>query len=157
MTPNGNSALKKKVEGEFSEETLDVGKLVRTLIESFLKSDSNYGAITDIKTDTNNIYGLVNSYIDEERLDIYALRLADRILLSKTNVDFENLYGVIKEKAHLQIKKDMIEIWDDPGSKILHLIVVPVRKHFPIDYATSKDKSRIIEKISSMTWSISTP
>ena len=152
MTPNGNSALRKKVEGEFSEETLDVGKLVRTLIESFLKSDSNYGAITDIKTDTNNIYGLVNSYIDEERLDIYALRLADRILLSKTNVDFENLYGVIKERAHLQIKKDMIEIWDDAHSKILHLIIVPVKKHFPLDYSTSRQRAKMIEEISSMTW-----
>ena len=97
----------------------------------------------------------MDSYIDEERLDIYALRLADRILLSKTNVDFENLYGVIKERAHLQIKKDMIEIWDDAHSRILHLIIVPVKKHFPLDYSTSRQRAKMIEEISSMTWQVS--
>jgi hypothetical protein len=155
MTPEGNSSLHKKVEGEFPEKGLNISKLVKTLIKSFLRSDSNYGAITDIETDINRIYSMVRNYIDEEKMDVYALKLDDRILLSRTNVDFKEIYEVLKERSELQIKKDMIEIWDDPDHKILHLIIVPVRKHFPIEYSTSKQKAKMIEKISSMTWQVS--
>jgi hypothetical protein len=157
MTAEGNSSLKKKIESEFSEQSINVGKLVKTLIKSFLRSDSNYGAITDIKSDINYIYEMAVSYIDEEKLDVYALKLEDRILLSKTNVDFEDIYEVMKGHSELQIKKDMIEIWDDPENRILHLIVVPVRKHFPIEYSTIKEKAKMVEKISSMTWTIASP
>jgi len=155
MTSEGNSALREKVEEEFPEETLNVGRLIKTLMRSFLKSDSDYGAITDVKADINQIYTMVRDFVNNEKLDIYALQLEDRILLSKTNVGFESLYTVIKEKSELEMKKDMIEIWDDASSKILHLIVVPVRKHFPIEYANPKQKEKMIEKISSMTWDIS--
>jgi len=155
MTAEGDSTLRKKVEGEFPEQTVNVGKLVKTLIKSFLKSDSNYGAITDIKTDVDRIYGIVQSIIDEEKVDVYALKLDDRVLLSRTGTDFDAVYEVVKGHSELQIKKDMIEIWDDAKNKILHLIVVPVRKHFPIEYSTPKEKSKMIEKISSMTWQIS--
>ncbi len=155
MTAEGDSTLKKKVEGEFPEDAINVSKLVKTLIKSFLKSDSDYGAITDIKTDINHIYGMVRDVIDEEKVDIYALKLDDRVLLSKTGVDFERIYEVIKGRSELEIKKDMIEIWDDVKNRILHLIVVPVRKHFPIEYSTSKEKEKMIEKISSMTWQVS--
>ena len=157
MTAEGNSSLKKKVEGEFSEQSINVGKLVKTLIKSFLRSESNYGAITDIKSDINNIYEMAVSYIDEEKLDIYALKLEDRILLSKTSIEFEDIYEIMKGRSELQIKKDMIEIWDDPENKILHLIVVPVRKHFPIEYSTAREKAKMIEKISSMTWTMTPP
>jgi len=155
MTAEGDSTLKKKVEEEFPEDAINVSKLVKTLIKSFLKSDSDYGAITDIKTDINHIYGMVRDVIDEEKVDIYALKLDDRVLLSKTGVDFERIYEVIKGRSELEIKKDMIEIWDDVKNRILHLIVVPVRKHFPIEYSTSKEKEKMIEKISSMTWQVS--
>jgi hypothetical protein len=157
MTAEGNSSLKKKVENEFSEQSINVGKLVKTLIKSFLRSDSNYGAITDIKSDINHIYEMAVSYIDEEKLDVYVLKLEDRILLSKTGADFDDVYEVMKGHSELQIKKDMIELWDDPENKILHLIVVPVRKHFPIEYSTVKEKDKMVEKISSMTWTIAPP
>ncbi len=155
MTAEGDSTLKKKVEGEFPEDEVSVSKLVKTLIKSFLKSDSDYGAITDIKTDIDHIYGMVRDVIDEEKVDVYALKLDDRVLLSKTGADFEAIYEVIKGRSELEIKKDMIEIWDDAMNRILHLIVVPVRKHFPIEYSTSKEKEKMIEKISSMTWQAS--
>ena len=155
MTPDGDPGLGKKVEADFPEQTLNVGELVRTLMKSFLKSDSNYGAITDIETDLDSIYNMVAEYIDAEKLNVYALRFGDRILLSKTDVGFDDLYEVIKKRSQLQIKKDMIEIWDDPGSRILHLIIVPVRKHFPLDYSTNKQKATMIERISSMTWQVS--
>jgi len=155
MTAEGDSTLKKKVEGEFPEDEVSVSKLVKTLIKSFLKSDSDYGAITDIKTDIDHIYGMVCDVIDEEKVDVYALKLEDRVLLSKTGADFEAIYEVIKSRSELEIKKDMIEIWDDARNRILHLIIVPVRKHFPIEYSTSKEKEKIIEKISSMTWQAS--
>ena len=154
MTAEGDSTLRKKVEGEFPEQTVNVGKLVKTLIKSFLKSDSNYCAITDIRTDVNRIYGLVQSIIDEEKVDVYALKLDDRVLLSRTGTDFDAVYEVVKAHSELQIKKDMIEIWDDAKNQILHLIIVPVRKHFPIEYSTAKEKIKMIEKISSMTWQI---
>jgi len=157
MTAEGDSSLKKKVEGEFSEQTVDVSNLVRTLVKSFLRSDSNYGAITDIKSDIGFIYDLVVKYIEGEKMDVYALKLDDRILLSRTSADFDGVYEVLKTRSELQIKKDMIEIWDDAANRILHLIVVPVKKHFPIEYSNAKEKAKIIEKISSMTWTLSPP
>jgi len=155
MTPEGDPSLRKKVEGDFPEGTLNVAELVKTLMKSFMKSESNYGAITDIETDMDSIYDMVSSYIGKEKLDICALRLGDRILLSKTDVGFENLYEVIRGRSQLQIKKDMIEIWDDADNRILHLIIVPVRKHFPLDYSTDKQKAKMVEEISSMTWQVS--
>lgn len=155
MATKGNSPLKRKTEGEFLEHTVNVSKLIKTLILSFLRSDSDYGLITDIKSDLDQIYDTIIDYLSKEKLDVYALKLDKRILLSKTGRDFENIYEVIKIKAQLQIKKDMIEIWDDTDNKILHLVVVPVRKHFPLDYSSNKQRSQLIEKISAMTWEIS--
>jgi hypothetical protein len=143
------------VEGKFPEEGLNIGKLVKTLIKSFLRSDSNYGAITEIETDMNRIYGMVRGYINEEKMEVYALKIGDRILLSRTNVDFKEIYEVLRGRSELQIKKDMIEIWDDVDQKILHLIIVPVRKHFPIEYSNAKQKAKMIKEISSMTWQAS--
>jgi hypothetical protein len=157
MTAESDSSLKKKVEGEFTEQTMDVSNLVRTLIKSFLRSDSNYGAITDIKSDINHIYDLTVRYIEGEKMNVCALKLEDRILLSRTGADFDDIYGVLKARSELEIKKDMIEIWDDTANRILHLIIVPVRKHFPIEYSNSKEKAKIIGKISSMTWTASPP
>jgi hypothetical protein len=157
MTAEGDSSLKKKVEGEFSEQTIDVSNLVKTLVKSFLRSDSNYGAITDIKSDINRIYDLIVQFIETEKMDVYALKLDDRILLSRTSADFDNVYEVIKTRSELQIKKDMIEIWDDAANRILHLIIVPVKKHFPIEYLNTREKAKIIEKVSLMTWTLSLP
>ena len=157
MTAEGDSSLKKKVEGEFSEQTIDVSNLVKTLVKSFLRSDSNYGAITDIKSDINRIYELIVQFIETEKMDVYALKLDDRILLSRTSTDFDNIYEVIKTRSELQIKKDMIEIWDDTANRILHLIIVPVKKHFPIEYMNTREKAKIIEKVSLMTWTLSSP
>jgi hypothetical protein len=64
---------------------------------------------------------------------------------------------VIKTRSELQIKKDMIEIWDDAANRILHLIIVPVKKHFPIEYLNIREKAKIIEKVSLMTWTLSSP
>lgn len=138
-----NSSLKKKVESEFIEEGANLTKLVKTLIRSFLRADSDYGAIADIKTDANYIYKLVKNYIAKEGLDIYALKLGNRILMSKTNLGFDKLYEVIRGRSRLEAKKDNVEIWDDSENRILHFIIIPLRKHFPIEYKAD-EREKII-------------
>jgi len=152
MNVKDNSSLREEIEGEFEEQRIGIEKLIETLMESFLRSSSDYGAIADIETDIDQIYLLVKKHIEKKKLDVYALKIDDRILLSKTNASFDDLYEVIKRHSELQIKKDMIEIWDDAENKILHLIVIPVRKHFPIRYTSPKQKIGMIKKISLMTW-----
>jgi hypothetical protein len=140
-----------RVGNRLPEQNQNVKKLVETLIKSFLKSDSDYGAIAEIDTDVNQVYEIVRNYVNDEKLDVYALKLEDKILLSKTNIGFEAIYEVIKSHSYLQQKSNMIEIWDDVENKILHLIIFPVRKHFPIEYSTEKEKTKMIEEISAMT------
>jgi len=154
MTANDDSSLREEIEEEFEEQKIGIKKLIETLMESFLRSSSDYGAIADIETDIDQIYLLIKKYIEEKKMDVYALRIDDRILLSRTNEGFDDLYEVIKRHSELQIKKDMIEIWDDANNKILHLLVIPVRKHFPIRYTSPKQKMETIKKISLMTWSV---
>jgi len=154
MTTDEDSSLREEIEGEFEEQKIGIDKLIETLLESFLRSNSDYGAIADIETDIDQIYLLVKKHIEKKKLDVYALKIDNRILLSKTEERFDDLYEVIKQHSELQIKKDMIEIWDDANNKILHLIVMPVRKHFPIKYTSPKQKINLIKKISLMTWSI---
>ena len=74
----------------------------------------------------------MREYIASQNLDVYALKMEDRILLSRTNIGFEELCEVIKEKSHPQMKRDIIEVWNDEENKILHLIIIPFRKHFPL-------------------------
>ena len=155
MTTDEDSSLREEIEGEFEEQKIGIDKLIETLLESFLRSNSDYGAIADIETDIDQIHLLVKKHIEEKKLDVYALKIDNRILLSKTEERFDDLYEVIKQHSELQIKKDMIEIWDDANNKILHLIVMPVRKHFPIKYTSPKQKINLIKKISLMTWSVS--
>lgn len=144
MTPQKSSSLRKRIEGEFSEDEVGITKLIETLMRSFLRADSDYGAIADIKTDIDHVYGLVKNYISEERLDVYALKLEDRILMSKTNVGFDELYEVIRERSNLKAKSGIIEIWDDQENKILHFLIMPLRKHFPIEYSTEAEKEKIV-------------
>lgn len=151
MKLKGNPSSKKNVEGEISEQNINMINLVKTMLKNFLTSDGNYGAITDVKADTNSIYTTMMDYVNKEKLDVYVLKLEDHILLSKTNVCFEELYKAIKKQSELEIKKEIIEIWNDTNNKILHLIILPVRKHFPIEYSTTTQKTELIEKISSMT------
>ncbi|MEM2309293.1 MAG: hypothetical protein QW804_06070 [Candidatus Bathyarchaeia archaeon] len=143
MPPQKSKSLKKRIEGEFIEEG-GINKLVETLIKSFLRADSDYGAISDIETDIDHIYMLVKNYISEERLDIYALKLEDRILMSKTNISFDDLYEVIRSRSYLRAKKGIVEVWDDPESEIIHFLIMPIRKHFPIEYTTEDEKEKII-------------
>ena len=144
MPPQRRTSLKKRIEGEFPEETANIGKLIETLIKSFLRTDSNYGAIADIDTDVNYVYKLVKNYISEEKLDIYALKLGNRILMSKTNLDFEEVYEVIRKHSYLKTKMGVVEIWDDLENQILHFLILPLRKHFPIEYSTRSEKEKII-------------
>ena len=143
---------KKNVEGEIPEQNINMINLVKTMLRNFLASDGNYGAITDIKADTNSIYTTMMDYVNKEKLDVYVLKLEDRILLSKTNVCFEELYKAIEKQSEIEIKKKMIEVWNDTNNKILHLIIIPVKKHFPIEYSTPTQKTELIKKISSMIW-----
>jgi len=149
---NDDSSLRERIEEEFEEQKVGIEKLIEMLIESFCRSDSDYGAIADVESDIDQVYFMVKKYIEEKKMDIYALKINDRILLSRTKEGFEDLYEVIKRHSELQIKKDMIEIWDDANNKILHLLVMPVRKHFPIKYRTQKQKIEMIKEISLMTW-----
>jgi hypothetical protein len=146
-----DSASKKKIERRPPKQDSNLQRLVKASIKSFLEAESYYGAITDIKGDISQIYTMLKGYIEKEKIDIYALKIDDRILLSKTIVGFEDLYELIKNRSELQVKKDGIEIWDDAANKILHLIMVPVEKHFPIEYSTTKHKTDLTKKISSMT------
>ena len=148
MKVNKDSSLRERVEGEFEERKTGIIELIKTLMQSFLRSNSNYGAITDIQTDINRIYILVKRYIEEKKLNVYALRIGDRILLSRTDETFDDLYNVIRQHSKLQVKRDVIEIWDDSDNKILHLLILPVRKHFPIKYNSSRQKAQIIRKLS---------
>ncbi len=132
-----------------------VRELVITLIKSFLRSDSDYGAITDINTEVDYVYKIVREYVNGEKLDVYPLALSDRVLLSKTNIGFEEIYEVIKKHSHLELKKNMIEVWDDPQNKIIHLIISPIRKHFPVEYSSEKEKKRTVDRLSSITLELS--
>jgi len=145
MMPKEKPALGKKVEGDFPEQNLGVGKLIETLIKGFIKSDSSYGMITDIKTDISLIYKSIKDYISRERLDIYALKFDDKIFLSRTNLGFEDIYEVVKKYSTLQVKKALIEVWDDEENGILHFIIIPLRKHFPVEYSNEKEKIRAIK------------
>jgi hypothetical protein len=116
------------------------------LIKSFLKSESNYGAITDIE-ETSSIMDLLRNYIQKEKLDIHALKFRDRILLSRTNLEFEDLYEVIKKYSTILVKRRLVEVWDDKKSQILHLLIIPLRKHFPIEYSNQKQYEENIKTI----------
>ena len=152
MRHSGNSYCKKNVEEKIPEHNRNMSNLIKTMLRNFLASDESYGVITDMKADTNSIYTAIMDYVNKENLDVYVLKLEDRVLLSKDNPLFEEVYNAIKKQSELEIKKDIIEIWNDHNNKILHLIIIPVRKHFPIEYSTTTQKTELIEKISSMTW-----
>ncbi len=147
MPPQRRISLKKKIEGEFPEEGANITKLIETLIKSFLKTDSSYGAIADINTNADYIYELVKNYISKEKLDIYALKLGNRILMSKTSVGFEEIYEVIKSHSYLKTKEGVVEIWDDAENRILHFLIIPLRKHFPIEYSTNNEKEKIVNML----------
>jgi hypothetical protein len=145
--PLQKNSLKKKIEGEFIEDEANMSKLVEVLIKSFLMTDSDYGVISDIKIDVDYVYRIVRNYISEERLDVCALKLGNRIFMSKTNIGFDDIYVVIEEHSQLKAKKDMIEIWDDAINKIIHFLIMPLRKHFPIEYTTEVERDKIIDTL----------
>jgi len=138
--------LRRKVSGEF-EEDISIGKLIETLVKSFLKSDSDYGAITDIKTDVDSVFKLAREYISKEDLDICVLKIGNSIFMSKTSARFDDIYKVIKKNSQLTVKRDIIEIWDDAENGILHFLVLPLRKHFPIDYESNSERREIINAL----------
>lgn len=146
MYSQKRSSLRKKVEEDIAEEE-GAHKLIETLIKSFLRADSDYGAITEIRTDIDYIYKIIKNYISKENLDVYALKIGNIIFLSKTNVGFDEIYEVIKERSHLEAKKGIIEIWNDLENGILHFLIIPLRKHFPIEYTTDKEKERIVKML----------
>ena len=139
--------MRKRIAGEFPEESLGIKELTETLIESFIKTDSNYGMITDVRTDLNLFYRCIKDYVKSKNLDVYALRFGDRILLSRTSFGFNEIYKVVKMKSTLRLKKDMLEIWDDEENKILHLVIAPLKKHFPLEYSNKKERLKIIENL----------
>ncbi|MEM1586857.1 MAG: hypothetical protein QXX99_05280 [Candidatus Bathyarchaeia archaeon] len=146
MQSQRKKTLRKRVEGEFDEDA-GVNKLIETLLRSFLKSESSYGLITDIKTNVNYVFKLVRGLISEKELDIYALKIRDEIYLSKAIEHFNELYEVIKGKAQLKIKKDIIEVWDDEESRILHFLMPSLRRHLPIEYEGDREKKEIMEAL----------
>jgi len=139
------SSLRKRVEGEFIEEDASIHRLVEVLIKSFLRADSEYGAITDIKADVDYIYKLVKNYISNEKVDVYALKIGNCILMSKTNIGFDEVYEIIKERSYLKARRGVAEVWDDPSNRILHFLIIPIRKHFPIEYVTDSEKEKIVK------------
>jgi len=146
MQSQKRKPLKKSVEGEF-DEGAGVNNLIETLLRSFLKSESNYGLITDIRTDVNNVFRLVKELIAEKNLNIYALKVRDEIYLSKAVEHFNELYKVVRERSQLKIKKGIVEIWDDSDNKILHFFVPSLRRHLPIEYESEHEKKEIMENL----------
>jgi hypothetical protein len=149
MKPKGNLSSRKKGEVEYREQT--IRGMVKTLLENFMRSDVNYGTITETKADVKDVYKVLMDYVNREKLDVYMLKLEDRILLSKTNVRFEELYETVRKKSKLETKKDITEIWNDADNQILHLFVIPIRKHFPIEYSNTTHKTDLVNKILSTT------
>ncbi|MEM1506682.1 MAG: hypothetical protein QW702_06260 [Candidatus Bathyarchaeia archaeon] len=147
MQSQRKQPLRKKVEEEFTEEGIGASKLVEMLVESFLRAGSDYGAITDIRTDVDRIYTLLKNYISREKLDIYVLKVGDKIFMSKTNVNFDRIYEIIRERSRLEIKRGIIEIWDDSENGLLHFLIIPLRKHFPMEYTTEDDKEKIVKAL----------
>jgi hypothetical protein len=140
-------ALKERVEEEISDQGFNNERVVESLIKKFLESDSDYGEISNVEHDIKYIYDLIRDYVFQKHLDIYALRLKEKIILSRTNFEFENIHNVVRCHSDLVLEIDMIEIWDDSENKILHLLILPLRKHFPISYSSSKTKLKKIELI----------
>lgn len=146
MRSQERKSLRKKVEEEF-EESIGINKLLDTLLKSFLKSDSAYGLITDIKADVNNVFRIVKETISDKGLDIYALKIGNEIYLSKAIEHFNELYEVVKKRSLLKAKKGLMEIWDDCESRILHFLVPSLRRHLPIEYKDDREKKEIIEAL----------
>lgn len=144
MQSQREKSLKKKVEGDFKED-FSISNLIETLMKSFLRSESDYGAITDIKTNVDHVFKLIKEYIDREGLDVCVLKVKDDIFMSKTNVHFDEIYEVVRERSQLRAKKGIIEVWDDRDNKILHFLVIPLRKHFPINYESDYEREEIEE------------
>lgn len=144
MQSQERRSLKKRIEGEFKED-FAINKLIETLIKSFLRSESDYGAITDIKADVDHVFRLVREYISRSELDICALKVKDSIFMSKTNVHFDEIYRVIRERSQLMVRRGIVEIWDDQNNRILHFLIMPLRKHFPIDYESIDEREEIEE------------
>lgn len=149
MKPKNKISSKKK--GETKQQENAMSSMVKALIEIFVRSDENYGAITNMKADINSVHRLLMDYVNREKLDVYMLKLEDRILLSKTNMCFEKLYKTIRRQSNLEVKKDVMEIWDNAYDKILHLFVIPTRKHFIMKYSTIAQKKILINQILSTT------
>jgi len=143
-----DKGLLEKVEVEISEQNMGKKEIIAVLIEKFLKSDSSNGEITDIEGDVQSVYDLTRDYICERKLDVCALRFRDKILLSKTDFEFEDIQKAVQMYSTLIAKRDITELWDDCKNKILHLLIMPLRKHFPIGYSDEKDKLEIIERLS---------
>jgi len=139
--------LAKRVEAEISEKELDKRDIIAVLIDKFVKSDSSYGELTGIEGDVQYVYDLVRGYVCQEKLDVYALRFGDKILLSRTDFEFEEVRKAIEMYSVLVAKREIVELWDDCQNKILHLLIMPLRKHFPIGYSNEESKLRMVEKI----------
>jgi len=140
--------LIEKAEAEISEQNIDGKEAIAVLINKFLKSDSRYGEITNIEEGVQSVYNLTRDYICEKKLDVCALRCRDKILLSRTDLEFEDVQKAVQMYSTLIAKRDIIELWGDSQNKILHLLILPLRKHFPIGYRDEKDKLEIIEELS---------
>jgi len=142
--------LLEKVEADISEHDQDKREVIAVLISKFLKSESCYGEITNIEGDVQSVYDLTRNYLCERKLDVCALRFGDKILLSRTSFEFEDVQKVVQMHSVLIAKRDIIELWDDSQNRILHLLILPLRKHFPISYTDEKDKLEIIERLSAV-------
>ncbi|MBS7640269.1 MAG: hypothetical protein QXJ19_06500 [Candidatus Bathyarchaeia archaeon] len=146
MCSQEGKSLRKKVEEEF-EESIGINKLIDTLLKSFLKSDSAYGLITDIKADIDDVFRMVKEAISGKGLDIYALKIRNEIYLSKAIEQFNKLYEVVRKRSLLRAKKGLMEIWDDCESRILHFLIPSLRRHLPIEYKDDHEKKEIIEAL----------
>ncbi|MEM0050415.1 MAG: hypothetical protein QW424_02245 [Candidatus Bathyarchaeia archaeon] len=146
MQSQKRKSLKRRVEEEFDESTC-ANNLIETLLRSFLKSKSDYGLITDIRTNVNYVFNLVREKIAEKDLGIYALKVRGEIYLSKAIEHFNELYEVIRGRSQLIVKKDIIEIWDDSNNRILHFLIPSLRRHLPIEYDNEREREEIIEDL----------
>ena len=103
-------ALREKIEAEISEKDAEKKDIIELFIDTFLKSDSSYGEITNIEGDVEYVCDLIRNYVHQKHLDIYALNFESKILLSRTNFDFESIQKTVERWSKLITKKDLIEL-----------------------------------------------
>lgn len=117
------------------------------LLEEFVKSKADYGEIDEMGVDTVKVYDFIQEHILRKDLPISALKVKNKILLSKNIINFGQIYELIKSFCELTINDKMVEIWQDKENNLLNVVYPSIQRHFPIKYDSEIDKLDKIEAV----------